>query len=280
MNTRWIAKRGLKWVVEWGTQLSGLGLLYRSTSYYKTGCRILNYHKVEATPSNSYSISVKDFRDHMAYLAKHVSLVRLDNLVSELKSGRLGIGRLAVTFDDGYSELAGYAGDILSEFNIPATIFIITGKTNAHDERGTSQHLSWSEIRRLHERGFEIGSHTVNHVSLRSLGQESMRQEILESANRIAQEIGQMPSGIAYPYGTMRDFSTDVAQICAEAGHLYGATAINGLNHAGTNPFVLRRTTISAGDGLRTLKLILKGCLDGWVLIDKWGYRLQRQYDD
>jgi peptidoglycan/xylan/chitin deacetylase (PgdA/CDA1 family) len=59
----------------------------------------------------------------------------------------------------------------LPALSIPATIFVPTawvGRSNDWDRRAftTRQHLTWDELRELIRLGYEVGSHTCEHIRL------------------------------------------------------------------------------------------------------------------
>jgi len=280
MTARWALKRALKWGVEWGMALSGAGLLYRGTSSFRNGFRILTYHKVSERPENSHTLKTSDFRDQMAFLSDHHPVMRLEDLVRGITAGPIPQPRaLAVTFDDGYAEAATFVGEILERFRVPATFFVVTGVLDGAVKMPGGPFLTWDQTRLVAGAGFSIGSHTVSHRSLREMPLAAAEEELSHSLGRIADELGTRPRGLSYPYGTSRDFSPAVADLARSVGYEFATTAIHGLEHAGCNPYLLHRTTITAGDGLRTFRMILKGHLDPWALVDTWGYRFQRTYD-
>jgi len=272
-----MVKRTLKWAVEWGMALSGFGFLYRQSAIFREGFRILTYHKVSDDPQDSYTVSTAHFRDHAAYLADNYRVVSLEEAAVEVFSGRIPAEKtVAVTFDDGYLESATFVREILEKYSIPATFFVVTGVLDRDGNAPGGPFMTWDQVRQLAAAGFSIGSHTVNHRSLGELGPSEVREEMVNSRERLVQELGIVPKGLSYPYGTIRDVSPSIAGQAAEAGYDYAVTALHGLNHAGCDAFMLRRTTIGAGDGLRTFRMILRGNLDPWALVDRWGYRFQR----
>ena len=277
MNTRWALKRAAKWAVEWGMAVTGGGIIYRRSAAFREGYRILTYHGVADEPKDSYSVRTDHFRFHMAFLADHYKVVTLEELAYTLKTGvSTPQETIAVTFDDGYKECSAIVAEILDRYRIPATFFIVTGILDGKTRAVGREYMSWDDVRTLVEAEFSVGSHTVSHRSLGELPLTEVEQELTVSRNRIQAEIGTLPAGLAYPYGTMRDFSPAIAGIAEKAGYLYAATAIHGLNYESDSTFVLRRTTLTAGDGPRTFRMILKGCLDPWRIVDKWAYRFQR----
>jgi len=277
VTPRWLLKRILKWGVELGSEISGAGFIYRNSSYFKNGFRILTYHRITKNPLDSYSLKTSHFKDHVAFLTDHYPVVSLQEMALGLQGrSKLDNGSVCISFDDGYSEAAGVVGDILARFNAPACFFVITGILDKKTEYSGGGYLEWHEVKELKKSGFNIGSHTVTHRSLGALSLHDVELELKDSFDRLEQELGTVPDGISYPYGTLRDFSDGIVQATHKCGYPYAVTAIHGLNHIGCDQFRLNRTTITAGDGLKTFKLIMKGSLDAWRIVDQWGYRLQR----
>lgn len=273
---RWILKRGLKWAVEWAADLSGWARVYRRSAAFQRGYRVLTYHKIAHAPEDSYTVGTGHFHAHMAFLADHHPVIGLEELVRGLVWGPLPeAGSVAVTFDDGYLECASAVSDILLKHSIPATFFVVTGILDGISAMPGGPYLTWSDVRSMHASGLSIGSHTVTHRSLSDVNPVSVRKELVESRNRIAAELGSPPVGLAYPYGTLRDVSHGIADAAQAAGYLFAATAVHGLNRRPCNPFLLKRTTLTAGDGPRTFRMIMNGCLDPWYLVDRWGHALQ-----
>jgi peptidoglycan/xylan/chitin deacetylase (PgdA/CDA1 family) len=257
--------------------LTGLGLVYRRSPWFRTGYRILTYHGIQDNPQNSFAVKTDHFRTHMAFLSDHYRVIGMGELVRALSSGPPPEpGSVAVTFDDGYSEVSGVVREILLQYAIPATFYVITGTLDRGQHASSEKYLSWNDARDMIKAGFSIGSHGVTHRSLGGLSPQEVHEELHLSRVRIQQELGVPPDGFSFPYGTLRDFTSEMAEEAGTLGYQYAVTAVHGLNHMGSNPFLLRRTTITAGDGLRTFRMILKGYLDPWYLVDRWGYAFQR----
>ncbi len=272
MDKRWIIKRGLKWAAEYGSLISGHSWLYNRNP---RGFRILNYHRVEDEPSNSHSIKTTHFNLHMKYLSDHYYVISLNEIMVRLLNGDDepdGV-KIAITFDDGYSEYLDLL-NLLIDLRIPATFFITTGVLDRPVVDPAN--LTWDGVKTIAEMRFDIGSHTVNHKSLASISPGESYYELSHSKLRLEQETGLEIKGVAYPYGTIRDFSGQVSSQAQRLGYTYGLTAIHGLTPWRGDRFAIGRTTITAGDGLRTFKLLLKGCIDPWRLVDLYGYKYQR----
>lgn len=96
----------------------------------RKGIVILAYHRVntlEHDPLNM-AISPRDFRVHVAYLAKHYHVISLDEAVKLLQGGGdLPKNTVAITFDDGYQDNYRFAFPALTKHHLPATFFLTVG---------------------------------------------------------------------------------------------------------------------------------------------------------
>jgi peptidoglycan/xylan/chitin deacetylase (PgdA/CDA1 family) len=277
VDLRWALKRAAKWSVEWASAFSGYGFMYRRSRTFAEGFRILTYHRIADRPLDSFTVKTDHFRSHMAFLADHHPVMALAELAQRLVEGQAPErGAVAVTFDDGYAEAATVVSEILDKHRLTATFFVITGVLDETIQFPGGPFLTWQGAREMSAAGLSIGSHTVSHRSLGEMSLRDVEEELTTSYRRITEELGAAPKGLSYPYGTVRDFSGDVVEIAKTVGYDHAVTGLHGLNHVGCNPYCLLRTSLTAGDGLRTFRMILKGHLDPWRLVDKWGYSLQR----
>jgi peptidoglycan/xylan/chitin deacetylase (PgdA/CDA1 family) len=107
--------------------------------------------------------------------------------------------------------------------------------------------LTWSEARALARAGVGIGSHTIHHPILSSLGDDERAREVVESKRDIDARVGVPCTLFSYPNGTADDFDgRDEANLRA-AGYLGAVSQIAGLNDHRTNRFALRRLNIGQG---------------------------------
>ncbi len=67
------------------------------------------------------------FRQHLDLLAKHRNVVPLSQLVNALLAGEDCLGKVAITFDDGYLNNAEAAAPVLKHYGMSATFFLATG---------------------------------------------------------------------------------------------------------------------------------------------------------
>jgi len=99
---------------------------------------------------------------------------------------------VALTFDDGpYPPYTANLLDILKEYDVPATFFIIGRNAEKHPEM----------IKRIIEEGHQLGNHTYNHVDLLKAERPDIIREI-EMAGQVLRTItGQIPQIVRPPHG-------------------------------------------------------------------------------
>ncbi len=207
------------------------------------GVPILAYHEVAdevagEDEANLYSVSPDQFEQQLIYLKNSgyhsVSL----HEVYEAWQGRavLPSKPIVITFDDGYEDNYTQALPLLEKYGFSSTVFIIVNKIGEND------YLSWDEVRAMQAQHTEIGSHTLNHVSLGETASPDKQQEIVESKRLIEGEIHRPVEFLAYPYGS---YDPECFALLAEAGYLGACTGKTGYNLSGDGqPYGLKRVNI------------------------------------
>lgn len=102
----------------------------------------------------------------------------------------MGENLCALTFDDGPSNFTPHLLDMLKEYGIPATFFML-GR-NARRLPGI--------VRRVEEEGHEIGNHTFSHPNLHRLSYEQQKEQIAQT-EAIFKDIGVTSLYMRPPYG-------------------------------------------------------------------------------
>lgn len=169
-------------------------------------------------------------------------------------------GRYLLTFDDGNASDLEIALPLLKQMDCTATFFIVTGRI------GTPHHLSWAQVRELHEAGMTIGSHSVSHPDMRKLDADGQREELLASRLHIEDELGAAVTAFSFPFGKFND---GLVGLVREAGYSVACTSRHGVSDFSAS--LLPRNSINGSMPWaavsRTLKATpLTRC--GWLLED------------
>jgi peptidoglycan/xylan/chitin deacetylase (PgdA/CDA1 family) len=107
-----------------------------------------------------------------------------------------------MTFDDGYLIQYTQAAPVLDRYEANATFFVM-----GTDWEGDRVHtyMSHAQVQDLAQRGFEIGSHTVNHASLvplRARNRGAYLAEIFDSKTQLENLLDQEVVSFCYPNGS------------------------------------------------------------------------------
>lgn len=222
---------------------------------------VLCYHAISPTWEAPLSLTPELFERQVTTLVRrgwHATTFR--NAVHEPPAPKT----LAVTFDDAFASVYEQAYPILAALGLPATVFAPTSfmserqplqwngidhwlqTTSARELCG----MSWEDLGRLYEAGWEVGSHTRTHPRLTSLDDGAMREELAESRREIAANLSAACETVAYPYGDVDERVADAAQ---SAGYLAGAALASGLRARG--PQRWPRVGIYSGDQMWRFRL-------------------------
>ncbi len=99
---------------------------------------------------------------------------------------------ITTSWDDGHP-LDFKLADLLAKYNLPATFYI--PKTNP--ERPV---MGENEIQNL-AKDFEIGGHSLHHIRLPGLRNNSLKEEIEDCYDWLSQLLGKAPSSFCFPGG-------------------------------------------------------------------------------
>jgi peptidoglycan/xylan/chitin deacetylase (PgdA/CDA1 family) len=202
---------------------------------------ILTYHSID-TSGSPISISPAAFRRQIEHLVQAgVAFLTVDDLLADPASDRSAV---ALTFDDGFANIASEALPVLADRGLPATVFVVSdcvGATNrwaTTDGYGLAEQplLDWEALGRLAAQGMAIGSHSRTHPDLTRLGRPQIEDKIHGAASEIARRLGVGPSGFAYPYGA----ADDQVRAAVGAAHRWACTTEFRL-HDDRRPFELPR---------------------------------------
>jgi len=112
---------------------------------------------------------------------------------------------IALTYDDGPGGLTDEVLDILEQYDVIATFFVIGRQVERFRET----------VLRASNMGCEIANHTWSHSSLEQLSSDRIRTQLLETSTAIENVTGAPPLHMRPPYGRI---NTDVEDVTRELG--------------------------------------------------------------
>ncbi|MBU2102974.1 MAG: polysaccharide deacetylase family protein, partial [Candidatus Omnitrophica bacterium] len=202
---------------------------------------ILMYHTLDASRVNNYAaVSPQHFYEQMAFIKKRgYRVIPLEDYCRMVVNRQTYAHNLVViTFDDGFGDNL-QAAEILRKFDFPATIFLVA------DKIGTDMHLSAEDIRTiLSNSRVGIGSHTLTHRSLDTLGSEALKHEIAGSKEKLRSTFEREITTITYPGG---GYNNETIEVVRDAGYLCACTTNRGFSRT-RELFALRRIKITDRD--------------------------------
>ncbi len=212
---------------------------------------ILAYHKV--SPESEFGLTTirpENFRAQIEYLHSNgfTALTFRDLLKDNFNMPDKPV---ILTFDDGYESIDRYALPVLEQYGFRAVIFVVTGfigKRNTWEAYRVQQrhrHLSAPQLKRMHQAGHEIGSHTVTHPYLSTLPAAAAASEIMTSRQMLEDLLGEQIVSFCYPYGR---YSARIAGLLRENEYIFATVNRGILNRAKPNLLALPRASIYAID--------------------------------
>lgn len=89
--------------------------------------RVLPLHEAMQVPFQAMVMPRDHFEAQMAHLARRYRVLTFGDAMKLLQAGELPPRAVTVTFDDGYVDNYEYAWPVLKKYDIPATLFVVTG---------------------------------------------------------------------------------------------------------------------------------------------------------
>jgi peptidoglycan/xylan/chitin deacetylase (PgdA/CDA1 family) len=226
----------------------------------------LCYHSVHADGPPYLSLPPETFERQLALLRRRgLRTAGLDALDALTHDGSARERQVFLTFDDGFLDNYTHAFPLLREYGAKALVFLLPPAVDrgaplawAEVEERRTRHpevfrsLDWTMVEAMAEHGVEFGSHTLTHPSLPSLGEEALRQELLDSRRRIAERLGRCDS-LAYTFG---HWDPRVAAAAADAGYRWAFTMPAAAQRTAT-PLSIPRIAVDQRDDERRFALKL-----------------------
>ena len=185
-----------------------------------TNLVILQYHHVAKDTPQSTSVTPAEFAQHMAHLAENHKVIALESAIQAIKIKKaLPENSVAITFDDGFTNILLNAHPILEQYGFPYTVFInpaIIGESPSQ--------LTWEEIKQMQPLA-TFANHTLDHAHLLDkYGNESKRDTVnramkdIKQAELLMQEkLGYSKKWLAFPFG---EFNNDLKSALLANGYI------------------------------------------------------------
>ncbi len=164
---------------------------------------ILMYHSI--VDDHDKSVSINSFEKQMIFMKKMgyqtIGFKDLNNNNNNKK--------FIITFDDGYENIFINAFPILIRLGFKATCFIITNKIGHYNEWDINEDnyikmklMNHDQISEWLQNGFNVGSHTMDHLDLIELNCENKNQQIIDSKKFFKDVFKIEIDSFAYPFGS------------------------------------------------------------------------------
>lgn len=101
--------------------------VHRLRRHLRPGAIILNYHRIADLPSDPYCVAPNNFAQHVEYVRRMCNPMNLLDMVDAVQNGSCPERAVVITFDDGYVETLLQAYPLLTNAQVPATVFVIAG---------------------------------------------------------------------------------------------------------------------------------------------------------
>jgi peptidoglycan/xylan/chitin deacetylase (PgdA/CDA1 family) len=216
---------------------------------------MLAYHAVSSTWASPLAISEATLDEQAAHMRRRgyegLTFAEAERRRAE---GTLPPRTVVFSFDDGYASTL-RAAETLARHGYPGTVFVVTrfvesgeplsweGIEHELADGGSElQPLGWDALAELVARGWEVGSHTVNHRLLTGIDGAELDCELRESRTLIVERLGTCDT-IAYPYGQA---DGRAAAAAARAGYSAACTLTGA--HIADGPHLRPRVNMTGAD--------------------------------
>ena len=177
----------------------------------------------------------------MDYLASEAyRVVDVLSAIDLLDSGKPLARTVALTFDDGFLDVAEHALPILSERGFRATVSSLRrSRTAGRPSRGTATEqpplLAWEDILELDRDGtLRFEAHSLTHPDLPAARRRRGQNEIAGSKLELENQLGRVVRAFSYPTGL---FGKREQRIAAQAGYRTAVSCEPGVNDRSTDRF-------------------------------------------
>ncbi|MDB6066925.1 MAG: Polysaccharide deacetylase [Pedosphaera sp.] len=215
-------------------------------AFFATGTPILTYHKLGPRPARvrlkGLYVSERLFERQLSELRRGGFNTGVFGALSN-RGGNLG-KQIALTFDDGFSNVFHHAMEPLARHGFRAIEFLVAdmiGRSNEWEvQQGEVREslMDAAQVKDWLAAGHEIGAHTLTHPFLTRVSLREAREEIFAGKKKLEDLFGIPIRHFCYPYG---DSNPAIRALVGEAGYETACTTAFGVNTAATPALELKR---------------------------------------
>ncbi len=170
----------------------------------------------------------------------------IDNASLTVLNDPFAQGMASFIFDDGLLSQYQNAVPILKTAGLNAGFYIITTEPDS----GDTGYMSWTQIKDLQAKGYEVGGHTRTHPFLTTLTPAQLTSEVSGSFSDLVAQ-GITPKTFVYPFG---DVNSTVEAAVKTAGYQAARGSYYGLNGTVTDRYDLYDIRVDSTSNLATLE--------------------------
>jgi peptidoglycan/xylan/chitin deacetylase (PgdA/CDA1 family) len=228
---------------------------------------ILLYHAID---HSSWGVSPDAFQSQLDWLQQNAKVVSLENLLVNQDAAPLTV---SITFDDGYESVFSEALPRMRAAGMAGTVYINPNCMGEWERRASDaaighyenqRFLLWDEVAGLHQAGWSIGSHGLDHLDLTRLTPVEAERQVRESREVIGKRLAAPCLHFAYAWGR---HNATVRTLIQAAGYQTGVAGIHGAVSLRSDPMQLPRIDIRRGFTAADFAAVLRGDWDylGWL---------------
>lgn len=212
---------------------------------------ILIYHRIDfSTVESQYYVSPIEFEAQMKLLHDWgYTTITTELLVKAINEGaKLPQRPILITFDDGHLNNYTIAYPIMKKYGFSGVLYIVG------EYIGVSNYMNADQIKEMSLDGWEVGSHSMNHLDLTSLDRQQQQYEIVESRKLLETELGIPIQTFAYPFGI---YDQTVINLTYSAGYIAAMGTGYTYNQGTLNLFALQRRGVNGTRDIITFASVL-----------------------
>ncbi len=240
---------------------------------------ILSYHAVGEEPRSSCSLSLSVFERQIEILRRHFRVIPVSDIPQALEEKWQDCA--TITFDDAFDCIGKFVHPILTQYELPYTIFAPSGFLGCTAGSWAPHEfpvMSAEELRELMKSPLvSVGSHTVNHADLGRVSYDEAVHELTESKKGLESALGcESVELFAFPFGQLDNMPDNMPRIMAESGYSLAVTTRRAATNAVRRIYRLNRIRLEEDDGDEEILAKLYGFRDWYLLKERIGYILRR----